>query len=454
MPDLCNMTDKQSAKVFVGGLSWETTGEKLRAYMENFGSVREAFVSYNRNNGRPRGFGFVVFESPEVADKVVATKHMIDRREVEAKRAVPKEDAPEEKQQGSAPQRTKKIFVGGLAPTVDEAQLRQHFSDFGTVEDAVVMYDHENKRPRGFGFVTFAEEEAVERVFSHGAVQTIADKPIEVKSAVPRDQMPPTPRMQGSYYGQPPHRGGPPGPGYGPGPHRGPNFAGPPPYGPPGPGYPPPYGGYGRPFNGRPPNNYGAYGPRNPGPGGPGGRGQPPMPGPLGPGAYGGYPQQRFPPANQGPGAQGGSGGNASAASGKVPPMPNAYDVYSGQLNGVNNAAMLSSLYNIAGLQLPNGLPAAAAAAAAGVNPKQLNSLNNQLNALKLANFAANFANQPDGTYPDDEAAAYAASQQEYAATAEAIQQAGLNGLAAVNADFNTLHDAGFTTAPAPGWSS
>lgn len=73
---------KQQAKVFVGGLSWETTGEKLRAYFENFGAVREAFVSYNRTNGRPRGFGFVVFESPEVADKVVAAKHTIDRREV------------------------------------------------------------------------------------------------------------------------------------------------------------------------------------------------------------------------------------------------------------------------------------------------------------------------------------------------------------------------------------
>ena len=73
---------RQSSKVFIGGLSWETTGEKLRAYFENYGVVREAFVSYNRNNGRPRGFGFVVFESSEVADKVVACKHTIDRREV------------------------------------------------------------------------------------------------------------------------------------------------------------------------------------------------------------------------------------------------------------------------------------------------------------------------------------------------------------------------------------
>ena len=80
--DMSDQNSRQSSKVFIGGLSWETTGEKLRAYFENYGVVRESFVSYNRNNGRPRGFGFVVFESPEVADKVVACKHTIDRREV------------------------------------------------------------------------------------------------------------------------------------------------------------------------------------------------------------------------------------------------------------------------------------------------------------------------------------------------------------------------------------
>ena len=70
------------AKIFVGGLSWATTDEKLKAYFDNWGSVVEAFVSYDRVSGRPRGFGFVVFESEDVASQVVATKHTIDRREV------------------------------------------------------------------------------------------------------------------------------------------------------------------------------------------------------------------------------------------------------------------------------------------------------------------------------------------------------------------------------------
>lgn len=69
-------------KVFVGGLSWETSDAKLRQYFENYGEVLEAFVSYDKNTGRPRGFGFVVFAAPSVADKVVSLQHTIDRREV------------------------------------------------------------------------------------------------------------------------------------------------------------------------------------------------------------------------------------------------------------------------------------------------------------------------------------------------------------------------------------
>lgn len=46
------------------------------------GQVLEAFVSYDRHTGRPRGFGFVVFEDSAVADKVSSLAHTIDRREV------------------------------------------------------------------------------------------------------------------------------------------------------------------------------------------------------------------------------------------------------------------------------------------------------------------------------------------------------------------------------------
>ena len=56
------------------------------------------------------------------------------------------------------------------------------------------MYDHDNRRPRGFGFVTFCDENSIDGVFSSGIMQTLHDKPIEIKRAVPRDQMPPVRR--------------------------------------------------------------------------------------------------------------------------------------------------------------------------------------------------------------------------------------------------------------------
>lgn len=70
--------------------------------------------------GRPRGFGFVVFESPEVVKKVIESKHTIDKRDVECKIAVPKEEVPTPATGADASAKTRKIFVGGLAPTVDD----------------------------------------------------------------------------------------------------------------------------------------------------------------------------------------------------------------------------------------------------------------------------------------------------------------------------------------------
>ncbi len=48
-----------------------------------------------------------------------------------------------------------KLFVGGLSWDVDDAGLKQAFSPFGQVTEAVVITEHHTGRSRGFGFVTF-----------------------------------------------------------------------------------------------------------------------------------------------------------------------------------------------------------------------------------------------------------------------------------------------------------
>lgn len=182
-------------KLFIGGISWDTDEDRLKDYFEAYGEVVEVVIMRDRTTGRARGFGFVVFVDPAVAEKVVREKHTIDGRTVEAKKAVPRDDnhiisRNNHSNQGSpGPGRTKKIFVGGLASTVTESDFKLYFDQFGTVTDVVVMYDHNTQRPRGFGFITYDSEEAVDRVL-HKTFHELNGKMVEVKRAVPKELSP------------------------------------------------------------------------------------------------------------------------------------------------------------------------------------------------------------------------------------------------------------------------
>ncbi|CAN6471901.1 unnamed protein product [Victoria cruziana] len=182
-------------KLFIGGISWETNEDRLKEYFKSYGEVVEAVIMKDRTTGRARGFGFVVFADPSVADRVVLEKHMIDGRTVEAKKAVPRDDQHTLNRNlsnihGSAsPARTKKIFVGGLASTVTETDFKKYFDQFGTITDVVVMYDHNTQRPRGFGFITYDSEDAVDRVLLK-TFHELNGKMVEVKRAVPKELSP------------------------------------------------------------------------------------------------------------------------------------------------------------------------------------------------------------------------------------------------------------------------
>ena len=46
-----------------------------------------------------------------------------------------------------------RIFVGGLALTITEAELRQVFTPYGRVASVQILQERETGRSRGFGFV-------------------------------------------------------------------------------------------------------------------------------------------------------------------------------------------------------------------------------------------------------------------------------------------------------------
>lgn len=197
--------DSDQGKLFIGGISWETNEDKLKEYFGNYGEVLQTVVMRDKVTGRPRGFGFVVFADPSVLDTVLQEKHTIDGRTVEAKRALSREEQQTSSRPGNPNSsrtfggsgsgngggniRTKKIFVGGLPPNLTEEGFRQYFETYGHVTDVVVMYDQNTQRPRGFGFISFDTEDAVDRVL-HKTFHDLNGKQVEVKRALPKDANP------------------------------------------------------------------------------------------------------------------------------------------------------------------------------------------------------------------------------------------------------------------------
>ncbi|KAL8139609.1 hypothetical protein V2J09_005630 [Rumex salicifolius] len=192
--------DSDQGKLFIGGISWETTEDKLKDYFGQFGEVMQAVIMRDKVTGRPRGFGFVVFSDPSSVDAVLLEKHTIDGRTVEAKRALSREEQQQTSVRGGNNSgnrnhgsgghlRTKKIFVGGLPATLNEDGFRQYFENYGHVTDAVIMYDQNTQRPRGFGFISFDNEDSVDRVL-HKTFHDLSGKQVEVKRAFPKDANP------------------------------------------------------------------------------------------------------------------------------------------------------------------------------------------------------------------------------------------------------------------------
>ncbi|CAL2245107.1 unnamed protein product [Prunus armeniaca] len=135
----------------------------------------------DKHSGRPRGFGFVTFADPGVVDSVLEEEHVIDGRVVEVKRTVPREDMG-----FKGISKRKKIFVGGIPTSLTDDELGEYFSTYGSIVEHQIMVDHKTGRSRGFGFVTFENEDALDKVFSEGKIHELGGKQVEIKKAEPK----------------------------------------------------------------------------------------------------------------------------------------------------------------------------------------------------------------------------------------------------------------------------
>jgi cold-inducible RNA-binding protein len=80
-----------------------------------------------------------------------------------------------------------KVYVGNLPFKYRNEDLNELFSEFGRVEDAVIIFDRTTRRSKGFGFVTFINDGDAEKAISEMSGKVVEGRPLTVNEARPRE---------------------------------------------------------------------------------------------------------------------------------------------------------------------------------------------------------------------------------------------------------------------------
>ncbi|XP_067254458.1 heterogeneous nuclear ribonucleoprotein D0 isoform X2 [Chanodichthys erythropterus] len=170
--------EEDEGKMFVGGLSWDTTKKDLKDYFTKFGEVVDCTLKLDPLTGRSRGFGFVLFKEAESVEKVITQKeHKLNGKVIDPKKA----KAMKSKEP------VKKIFVGGLSPDTPEEKIREYFDAYGEVDSIELPMENKTNKRRGFCFITFKEEEPVKKIMEK-KYHNIGLSKCEVKVAMSKEQ--------------------------------------------------------------------------------------------------------------------------------------------------------------------------------------------------------------------------------------------------------------------------
>ncbi|XP_023345472.1 heterogeneous nuclear ribonucleoprotein D0 [Eurytemora carolleeae] len=170
---LLNTYMREERKLFLGGISEDTTEKDLKKVFSQFGTIIDCKVMRDAATGTSRGFGFVTFASSFMTEAALdKAPFEICGAKVQPKRATP--DKPRYKQTNTefdttldkACEGKRSIFIGALRDNISEDDLEQYFAGFGRVVRACRLTDKDTGEKKRFGFVDFADYGVVRKIMN------------------------------------------------------------------------------------------------------------------------------------------------------------------------------------------------------------------------------------------------------------------------------------------------
>lgn len=185
-----SLQSENMRKMFVGGLNRDTTSELFESYFSQFGEVEDTVIITDTQTKVSRGFGFVTYKNSDSVQEVFKERpHNLDGKEVEVKRAMPREfNTP-----GAHAKQTR-LFVGGfkgfdLEPDELRSYLElRHPVDFGTIDSIDFLKDKESGTNKGFGFIDCSDCDFADRLAISETSFTLKGRKMSIKKAEPKEK--------------------------------------------------------------------------------------------------------------------------------------------------------------------------------------------------------------------------------------------------------------------------
>ncbi|CEL94021.1 unnamed protein product [Vitrella brassicaformis CCMP3155] len=142
-----------SRRLMIRNVAFSTTDESFNNLIKTYGEVDDAVLVRERD-GRSKGFGFVTYKDLTSVNRILKDTVQLDGRELLIKLAAD----PYGSNAKTPNEGKKKLFIRNLSDKTTKDSLANAFSQFGDIEETVIVQDVHGKS-KGYGFVVYSRPE-------------------------------------------------------------------------------------------------------------------------------------------------------------------------------------------------------------------------------------------------------------------------------------------------------
>ncbi|XP_041024919.1 polyadenylate-binding protein 7 [Juglans microcarpa x Juglans regia] len=183
--------DVKYTNLYMKNLDLDVTEEVLREKFSKFGKIASLVIS-KEDKGTSRGFGFVNFDNPDDARQAMEQMNgsqlgskvlYVARAQKKAERKqILRHEFEEKRKEQIIKYKGLNVYVKNIDDDVTDEELREHFSQCGTITSAKLMRDDKGIN-KGFGFVCFSTPEEANKAVSRFHGYMFHGKPLYVAIA-------------------------------------------------------------------------------------------------------------------------------------------------------------------------------------------------------------------------------------------------------------------------------